>query len=1401
MSEATGARVWVRDPRRAWVRGVVEKREQMPDGKWKFTVQKEPIEEDVDSEDDMSDAGDPMDAEETVEIVGDSMELSEHADLFLCNQFEDNRTLADVADLTWLTHLHEPSILQSLYERFKRDHIYTNTGPILLAVNPFKQIKLYTPELLEMYYSTGLLRSQGLEAPQMPPHVYATGDAAYRNLVDTMDSSSKNQSILVSGESGAGKTESTKFIMQYLATVARDDAAQDGQKIADMVLQSNPILEAFGNARTNRNDNSSRFGKFIEMQFNAKGHLVGARIVTYLLEKVRLAKQGLGERNFHVFYQLCRGATPEQLEEWHVPDLEESGITNQSECYDRKDGVDDDSQFERMWKAMETMGFPEEEKIELMRTVAAVMNLGNLAFVPDAAGSAGDEDEAAVMDRDNEASNKALKGCTELIKVEEEALIKALTTRRIKVGVDWISKRLSVDEAADARDALLKTIYSRMFDRVVKRVNESIQVSSKIKTNCIGVLDIFGFEVFEYNSFEQLCINYANETLQQQFNQFVFKLEQKEYEKEKIKWSFIDFPDNQKCLDLIEAKPIGIISLLDEQCLFPKGNDKSLASKFYELLEGVPRFSASNKDKVNFKFTVEHYAGNVTYDTAGFVAKNKDQLYQESLELMQTSQDKFLSLLFPKNEGNDAAAAKKGQSGRSIQSKTLGSQFKEQLADLLKTIRSTSPHYVRCLKPNDRAAANVLVRQRLVDQLRYGGVLEAVKVARAGYPVRMVLANFVSRYFMLAGEKININKARNDQDGKPATLKIVKALDLEPESEFQIGRTKIFLRKGAYERIEDARLTAMKVAATRIQSVARATKDLKHYRTVIRAVRKLQAVSRGMMGRSEARFVRNTRAATKIQCNVRRFLAIRKRLQTVRALVTIQCAYRSYKSRMLAKELKRDISILRMQAWYRGLPARRAFMQKRTKIILMQKLVRRALARIMLKRLREEARQVGNLQGKISELHARVKALESELEEEKQAHEALKKASAVSEADADLAVDLAQAKSHIEELEAEISRLKTAAERATAEAEAAKAEAETFKAEVESAKAEVESAKAEVESAKAEAAAATAAAATAAAAASASTAANPAPTSPAETNAVESADMAALQARCDAQAKEIEALRAQFARQASSPAAAPVALVQKSQSDIEMYEDKEGEESLLHSDASRGGKANEQEGDLGAEQAAEIRRLREQVSQLESDLVDARESAAAGVAAATAAAAARASGDQDSLTTFQEEEIQRLNHQLITLQKQLAESNEMTSHVLDESFAAADAASHNDEADTTPPDARVEIMQREISDLEEEKTMLIDQLREFTEKMMDAENRANSYQNETAKFRNSNRDLMEKLKSMETLSEQASSVKIKLARRLEGLILENRTLRQEMNEAEERVAKLEQENRLLMARR
>jgi myosin-5 len=556
--------------------------------------------------------------EATFEIDDESIELDE---VKLQNDSSESMT----ENLINLPYLHEPAILYCLEKRYDEGLIYTYTGPILIALNPFKTVPLYTPQILESYYNLGLMKSQGIETgTALSPHVYAIADAAYRDMMTSMSSNaissrkgspmktgkeasaSANQCILISGESGAGKTESTKIVLKYLTTVGNSSGGTQLQtgSVMDKILQSNPILEAFGNARTLRNDNSSRFGKFIELNFNRRGHLVGGTIRTYLLEKVRLPFQQSGERNFHIFYQMCAGRSTEQAAEWALPSVEEIFYANQGSVYQLKH-MDDEKEFHHMQTAMDILNFPHSSQKELMAIVAGLMHLGEVQFVADAEG----EGSAPAGEP---KTTEAIAHVSRLLGVPEDGLLAVFATKKIKTVGETLVRKLNPNQANDARDALAKAVYGRLFDWLVRTINKGIQVDPSNVRADIGVLDIFGFECFKKNSFEQLCINYTNETLQQQFNQFVFKLEQSEYEREKIKWSFIEFPDNQDCLDLIEHKLNGIFAMLDDECRLPGATDIKLASRMFKAINS-PRFSASTTQKRDSMFCIKHYAGTIMH--------------------------------------------------------------------------------------------------------------------------------------------------------------------------------------------------------------------------------------------------------------------------------------------------------------------------------------------------------------------------------------------------------------------------------------------------------------------------------------------------------------------------------------------------------------------------------------------------------------------------------------------------------------------------------------------------------------------------------------------------------------------------------------------------------------------
>ncbi|KAG5183737.1 P-loop containing nucleoside triphosphate hydrolase protein [Tribonema minus] len=712
-----------------------------------------------------------------------------------------------VDDLIQLPHLHEAAILHSLTQRFEMGSIYTFTAnAILLAVNPFKSLPLYGLKLLQEYYTEGVMRQQGIEtATRLAPHVFAIADSAYRDMMQGIHAGtggaamgmSVNQSILISGESGAGKTESTKVVMKYLTSVGNANGITELEEgsVMDRVLQtsmmlrtrvtpnarasartlimtppppppcalqSNPILEAFGNARTIRNDNSSRFGKFIELLFDKRGLLLGAAIETYLLEKVRIPNQSENERNFHIFYQMTKGASDEERERWALEGPEEYYFINQGDCFDLS-RMEDDEEFVLTKKAMQLMGFSAEDQESIFSLVASLLHLGQVEFESG-------PDDFAIFSSDEDCQS-ALQHVCRLACLPRAGLEHALTQRTLEIGAKTMQEvhtiKLEERQAIDARDALAKAIYGQLFDHIVTAINTNINCPRKDVRASVGVLDIFGFECFKKNSFEQLCINYTNETLQQQFNQFVFKMEQKEYTKEGIEWSFVEFPDNQArtdCLDLIEGRPQGLLAMLDDECrMGVRGSDKNYASRLYKEHVNTKRFSAEAALQRELRFSLYHYAGEVIYSVESFLDKNKDELPRESNELFASSTSPFLVNLFAppdaKGKKKDAkgggksdkrrtsgTAAKAESKDKAPPKPTVGTQFKEQLHNLMDMIRDTRPHYIRCVKPNDQAQPDLINRPRVMEQLRYGGVLEAVRVARSGFPVRLPHKEFYARY-------------------------------------------------------------------------------------------------------------------------------------------------------------------------------------------------------------------------------------------------------------------------------------------------------------------------------------------------------------------------------------------------------------------------------------------------------------------------------------------------------------------------------------------------------------------------------------------------------------------------------------------------------------------------------
>uniref|UniRef100_A0A1J3JFA2 Myosin-2 n=1 Tax=Noccaea caerulescens TaxID=107243 RepID=A0A1J3JFA2_NOCCA len=667
--------------------------------------------------------------------------------------------LEGVEDLIQLSYLNEPSVLYNLRVRFSQDVIYSKAGPVLIAVNPFKNVKIYGNDFISAY------QKKAVDAP----HVYAVADAAY----DEMMREEKNQSIIISGESGAGKTETAKFAMQYLAALGGGSCGVEYE-----ILKTTCILEAFGNAKTSRNANSSRFGKLIEIHFSAMGKICGAKLETFLLEKSRVVQLFNGERSYHVFYELCAGASPILKERLKLKTASEYTYLSQSDCL-TIDGIDDAQKFHKLLEALDIVQIPKEHQERVFALLAAVLWLGNVSF--------------RITDNENHVevvADEAVTNAAMLMGCNSEELMVVLSTRKLQAGTDCIAKKLTLRQATDMRDGIAKFIYANLFDWLVEQINIALEVGKSRTGRSISILDIYGFESFKNNSFEQFCINYANERLQQHFNRHLFKLEQEEYEEDGIDWTKVEFVDNQECLDLIEKKPIGLLSLLDEESNFPKATDLTFANKLKQHLKTNSCF----KGERGRAFRVNHYAGEVLYDTNGFLEKNRDPLPADLINLLSSCDCHLLKLFSSKMRDKSQKPLMLSDSTN----QTVGTKFKGQLFKLMNTLENTSPHFIRCIKPNSKQLSRVYEEDLVLQQLRCCGVLEVVRISRSGYPTRLTHQEFAGRYGFLLSDK------RLSQDPLSVSIAVLKQYDVHPEM-YQVGYTKLYLRTGQIGIFEDRR--------------------------------------------------------------------------------------------------------------------------------------------------------------------------------------------------------------------------------------------------------------------------------------------------------------------------------------------------------------------------------------------------------------------------------------------------------------------------------------------------------------------------------------------------------------------------------------------------------------------
>ncbi|KAM9802986.1 unconventional myosin-Ib isoform 4-T4 [Syngnathus typhle] len=783
-----------------------------------------------------------------------------------------------VGDMVLLEPLSEDSFLENLKKRFDHNEIYTYIGSVVISMNPYRSLPIYSPEKVEEYRNRNFY--------ELSPHIYALADEAYRSLRDQ----DKDQCILITGESGSGKTEASKLVMSYVAAVC--GKGQEVNKVKEQLLQSNPVLEAFGNAKTVRNDNSSRFGKYMDIEFDFKGDPLGGVISNYLLEKSRVVKQPRGERNFHIFYQLLSGASDDTLKKLKLDrDFNKYNYLSLDSAV--VNGLDDATSFRTVKNAMQIVGFMEDEIRSVLELVAAVLKLGNIEFKPES--RCNDTDESRVRDKND------LKEMCELLGIEQTVLERAFSYRTVEAKSEKVSTTLNVAQAYYARDALAKNLYSRLFSWLVTRINESIKAQTKSRHKVMGVLDIYGFEIFEDNSFEQFIINYCNEKLQQIFIELTLREEQEEYIREGIEWTNIEYFNNAVICDLIENNQNGIMAMLDEECLRPGTvTDETFLDKLNTVCAEHQHFESRLSKNSKFLndhslphscFRIQHYAGKVLYCVEGFVDKNNDLLYRDLSQAMFKATHSLIKELFP--EGNPSKVNLK-------RPPTAGSQFKSSVGTLMKNLQTKNPNYIRCIKPNDKKAAHIFTASLVCHQVRYLGLMENVRVRRAGYAFRQPYGPCLERYKMLCKRTWPHwrGPAREGVEVLMADLQV-------PTEEFSYGRSKIFIRNPrTLFFLEERRRQCLQDLATLIQKIYRGWKCRTHFLLL----KKSQVV---------------------VAAWYRRY-AQQKKYQRIKSATTVVQSYaRGWQARKLLRELKHqkrcEEAVTTIAAYWHGTQVRREY--------------------------------------------------------------------------------------------------------------------------------------------------------------------------------------------------------------------------------------------------------------------------------------------------------------------------------------------------------------------------------------------------------------------------------------------------------------------------------------------
>ncbi|XP_073336206.1 myosin VIIAa isoform X1 [Pagrus major] len=799
-----------------------------------------------------------------------------------------------VEDMIRLGDLNEAGILRNLLIRYREKLIYTYTGSILVAVNPYQLLPIYTADQIRLYTNKKI--------GEMPPHIFAIADNCYFN----MQRNNRDQCCIISGESGAGKTESTKLILQFLAAISGQHSW-----IEQQVLEANPILEAFGNAKTIRNDNSSRFGKYIDIHFNKRGAIEGAKIEQYLLEKSRVCRQAHDERNYHIFYCMLKGMTADEKKKLGLSKATDYTYLTIGSCT-VCDGRDDLKEYSNIRSAMKVLMFTDRENWEISKLLAAILHMGNLRY------------EARTYDNLDACEvvrSPHLTTAATLLEVDGKDLMNCLTSRTLITRGETVSTPLSMEQALDVRDAFVKGIYGRLFVWIVEKINAAIYKPAsshpKILRRSIGLLDIFGFENFTVNSFEQLCINFANENLQQFFVRHVFKLEQEEYNLEHINWQHIEFTDNQDALDMIAIKPMNIISLIDEESKFPKGTDTTMLNKL-NFQHKVNTNYIPPKNNHETQFGIQHFAGVVYYETRGFLEKNRDTLYGDIIQLVHSSKNKFIKQIFQADVAMGAETRKR--------SPTLSSQFKRSLELLMRTLSVCQPFFVRCIKPNEYKKPMLFDRELCVRQLRYSGMMETIRIRRAGYPIRYTFVEFVDRYRVLMP---GVKPAYKQEDLRGTCQRIAEAV-LGRDDDWQMGKTKIFLKDHHDMLLEIERDKAITDKVILIQKVVRGFKDRSNFLKLRKSAVLIQKTWRGY------------------QCR-KNYGAMRAGFSRLQALVRSRKLCASYH---VARQ-----RITCFQGRCRGYLVRRAFRHRLWAVITIQAYTRGMIACRLYKRLKGEYRR------------------------------------------------------------------------------------------------------------------------------------------------------------------------------------------------------------------------------------------------------------------------------------------------------------------------------------------------------------------------------------------------------------------------------------------------------------